>query len=176
VKADNWAGGVQYDPATRDRDEIIPAGTEAAVRSREAFPAASVTTHSAEEACELVLAHGGASLPRRDPVDARVIDSVRTGKPSFGAGIVNTPDDVGGWPEYKAAELPADSDRDGQSDVWEKANGLNPADAADAMLDGDRDGYVNIEEFLNGTDPRKFVDYARPENNRCALHNRPPAK
>jgi hypothetical protein len=173
VTADNWAGGVQYDRATRDRDEIIPAGSEAAVRSRYPFPAASVTTHSAQEAYELVLAQGGASLPRRDAVDERVLDSVRTGKPAFGNGILQTPADVGGWPEYKAAEIPADGDRDGMSDAWEKSRGLDPASAADALLDGDRDGYTNIEEFLNGTDPREFVDYTRPENNRSVLHAAP---
>ena len=173
VTADNWAGGVQYDAAHRDRDEIIPAGTEAAVRSREAFPAASVTTHSAQEAYELVLAHAGASLPRRDPVDERVLESVRTGKPAFGVGILQTPADVGGWPEYKAAETPRDGDHDGLPDIWEKSHGLNPSDAADSALDGDRDGYTNIEEFLNGTDPRELVDYTRPENNRSALQAAP---
>jgi hypothetical protein len=75
-----------------------------------------VTQHSAEEAYELVLSLSGASLPRRDAVDVRVIESVRTGKPLYKDGIIQTPADVGGWPEYKADSLPADADLDGLPD------------------------------------------------------------
>jgi hypothetical protein len=129
-----------------------------------------VTTHTAEQAFEFVLRHSGASLPRRDAVDVRVIDSVRTGKPSFNLGILDTPADVGGWPEYKAGAIAADADRDGLPDDWERKHRLNPADAADAMADTDRDGYANIEEHLNGTDPTVYVDYADPASNKDALH------
>ena len=76
----------------------------------------------------------GPSLPRRDPVDVRVIESVRTGKPTFERRHHQTPADVGGWPEYKAAAMPADADRDGMPDDWEKAarprTRRTPADAA----------------------------------------------
>src|SRR5262249_22127336 len=95
VTADNWAGGVQYDPERKVKDMVVPAGSEKDVRSREAFPAAPVTIQKAEEAYELVLAFGGATLPRRDAVDLRVIDSVRTGKTSTRTGIIDTPADVG---------------------------------------------------------------------------------
>lgn len=172
VTADNWAGGVQFDPEQRLKDMVIPAGSEKLVRAPAAFPAAAVATHSAAEAYELVLAHGGASLPRRDPVDVRVLESVRTGKPTFKNGILDTPADVGGWPEYKAAEAAPDADRDGMPDAWEKRHGLNPNDPTDAARDADKDGYTNLEEFLNGTDPTQFVDYTKPENNRCQLHAR----
>ncbi len=170
VTADNWAGGVQFDPEQRLKDMVIPAGTEQAVRSHAAFPAAAVTTHSAVEAYELVLAHGGASRPRRDPVDVRVLEMVRTGKPTYKNGIIDTPVNVGGYPEYKAASAPADADRDGMPDNWEKAHGLNPADPADAILDKDGDGYTNLEEYLNGTNSTQFVDYTKPENNKNVFH------
>ena len=47
-----------------------------------------------------------------------------------------------------------DTDGDGLSDGWEKANGLNPLNAADASQDMDRDGLSNLQECLSGTDIR----------------------
>ena len=170
ITADNWAGGVQFDSEIKQKDEIIPAGTEATTRSHTPFDAAPVVTQSAAEAFESVLALAGASRPIRDAVDVRVMESVRTGRPTFEVGILVTPADVGGWPEYKADQIPVDSDNDGLPDDWERAHQLNPHDAADATLDSDRDGYVNIEEFLNGTNPAQFVDYTLSENNRHTLH------
>jgi len=88
------------------------------------------------------------------------------GRVKFGKnGIITTPEDVGGWPEYKSASAPLDSDHDGMPDEWEKKYGLDPNDPADAAKDLDGDGYTNLEEYLNGTDPTKFIDYSKPENN-----------
>jgi hypothetical protein len=171
VTADNWAGGVQYAPERKQRDEIIPMGTEKEVRAYKPFPAAPITQHTAEEAYELVLAYAGASLPRRDAVDLRVLESVRTGKPTFKAGIIDSPADVGGWPEYRGTP-DVDTDGDGMPDWWEKKYGLDPNDPSDAAQDRDGDGYTNLEEYLNGTDPTRFVDYTRPENNRNVFHKK----
>jgi hypothetical protein len=172
VTADNWAGGVQYAPERTSKGEVIPMGTEKDVRSLEPFPAAAITQHPAQEAYELVLTFAGASLPRRDPVDLRVLASVRNGKPSFKSGILDAPADVGGWPEYKPGDGPeVDSDGDGMPDWWEKKYGLDPNDPSDAAKDADGDGYTNLEEYLNGTDPTKHIDYTRPENNKSAFHN-----
>jgi pectate lyase len=85
----------------------------------------------------------------------RVLESVRTGKPATKTGILDTPADVGGWPEYRASTVPLDSDDDGMPDEWEKKQGLNPNDPTDASKDRDGDGYTNLEEHLNGTDPMK---------------------
>ena len=38
----------------------------------------------------------GATLPRRDPVDRRVIDMVRTGKVTYKEGIITDIEQVGG--------------------------------------------------------------------------------
>ena len=66
-------------------------------------------------------------------------------------GIITTPKDVGGWPEFKSlSQPPADTDKDGMPDEWEKAHGLDPNDAADGTKDRDGDGYTNIEEYING--------------------------
>jgi len=105
-------------------------------------------------------------LPKRDAVDVRIVEQVRTGTVKFGKnGIIMTPDDVGGWPDYKSAPAPLDSDHDGMPDEWEKKYGLDPNDPSDAAKDLDGDGYTNLEEYLNGTDPTKFIDYSKPENN-----------
>jgi hypothetical protein len=174
VTADNWAGGVQYAPEVTVKGEVVPMGTEKDVRADKPFAAAPVTQQKAEEAYELVLAYAGATLPRRDPVDVRVVDSVRTGKVTFKTGIIDTPADVGGWPEYKAETLDADTDGDGIPDWWEKKYGLDPNDPSDAAKDLNGDGYTNIEKYLNGIDPTKLVDYTTPENNKNPFHT--PAK
>lgn len=171
ITADNWAGGVQYDPEQRQKEMVIPAGDEKTVRSKVPFPVPVIRTQSAEEAFESVMAFGGASLPVRDPVDVRVIESVRTGKTSTPTGILETPLDVGGWPVYKADKKPADADGDGIPDDWETRNGLDPKDAADGAKPAGG-GYTNLEHFLNGTDPKAIVDYTKPENNVNTLHRK----
>jgi pectate lyase len=159
LEADPWQGAVQR-PWTRDATKL---------RAPAAFPAAWVTTHSAAEARELVLAGAGATRPQRDAVDARIVQEVRDGVALSGRsylggwnGIIDSPADVGGWPELAAGEAPADGDGDGMPDAWETAHGLAPGDASDGPRDTDRDGYTNVEEFLNSTDPRQFVDYRIP--------------
>lgn len=129
------------------------------------FETGPVLTDPPREAFERVLAVGGASLPRRDAVDRRVVESVEQGD----GGIIRDESEVGGWPELRGAEAPADGDRDGMADEWELAHGLDPADDADHAADPDKDGYTNLEEYLNRTDPRKYVDYSRIENNVSSL-------
>jgi len=128
-------------------------------------PFAPVKTVPAEVAYKMVLADVGATLPKRDPVDARIIEEAGIGKATFDKGVVLDQNDVGGWPELKSLSSPADSDNDGMPDEWESRFGLDPKDADDNIQDKDKDGYTNIEEYLNGTDPAEFVDYTRPENN-----------
>jgi pectate lyase len=63
------------------------------------FPAPPVRTSSAVDALRDVLAGAGATLPRRDSVDARLVREVeqRSGR------VIDSQKDVGGWPEYRAA-------------------------------------------------------------------------
>lgn len=171
VSADNWDGGVQFEDEDVKRVGSLKSLIEK-VRAPSPFPAPRITRQSAQEAYELVLAHAGATLPKRDAVDARIIESVRTGKPKFGNGIIDTPADVGGYPEYKSAPALSDRDRDGMPDEWERKYRLNPNDASDANADADKDGYTNVEEYLNGTDPKQFVDYAKLENNVNVFHHK----
>ena len=46
-----------------------------------------------------------------------------------------------------------DSDRDGMSDSWEKAHGLDPLNSLDAVVDSDGDGYSNLFESKHNSDP-----------------------
>jgi pectate lyase len=115
------------------------------------FDAPHVTTVPAKDLLDSVLPTVGASLPKRDIVDARLIEDVRkrTGK------IIDSQTQVGGWPALTSGEPPLDSDNDGMPDAWEIEHKLNPHDPSDANLDSDKDGYSNIEEYLNGTDPQE---------------------
>jgi len=185
VSKDNWKGGVQPD-SVAPVEEVLPS-----IRSMEPSPYARIPLEPAEKAFASVLDNSGAKLPRRDAVDMRVIETVRSGKttakagpdvakslenPNFNEamiakmvheislGIITHPGQVGGYPDYKG-EPYADSDADGLPDAWEQNYGLNPEDASDAAIDTDEDGYINVEEFLNGTDPRQFVDYSDLGNN-----------
>ncbi|HEY6915325.1 MAG TPA: thrombospondin type 3 repeat-containing protein, partial [Paludibacter sp.] len=134
----------------------------------------------------------GATFPKRDAVDARVVKTVITGKPiyvenaplfipkyvkrrlpvdSYKKGIITDIRQVGGLPEYKGQPY-TDSDNDGMPDAWEKANGLNPNDPADAVKDCNGDGYTNIEKYINGIDTKKKVDWKKPKNNHDTLAGR----
>ena len=114
------------------------------------FDAPLVQTSSARDAYTAVLASVGASLPRRDSVDARIINEVKSGTGS----IIDSQEQVGSWPELKSTTPPVDTDEDGMPDAWERKFGLNPHDASDGSKDKDGDGYTNLEEYLNNTNPR----------------------
>ena len=110
------------------------------------FETGPITTQDAKDAYRDVLGHGGATLPRRDAVDRRIVEEVTSGK----GHILNSQTEVGGWPDLQTAPAPRDSDGDGMPDEWERQHGLNPGDAADGALDRNADGYTNVEEYLNG--------------------------
>lgn len=126
------------------------AGSLDDVRATTPFPAPRLNTQSAAESLRLVLAQAGATLPRRDRIDSRIVADVANGS----GKIIDSQNDVGGWPEYNSTPAPQDADNDGMPDVWESSHGLN-AKLADNNGDADGDGYTNLEEFLNSTDPQK---------------------
>lgn len=130
------------------------------IKMDEPAPTGQVTTHSAAEAYEKVLAYVGASL-YRDEIDARYMEEAKTGTATYKGSITNSPgiidkvSDVKGYTEdnFGTGTRPADfdTDKDGIADEWEKANGLNPNDASDALtysLD-EKDYYTNIEVYAN---------------------------
>ena len=130
------------------------------IKMDEPAPTGQVTTHSAAEAYEKVLAYVGASL-YRDEIDARYMEEAKTGTATYKGSITNSPGiidkvaDVNGYTEanFGTGSRPADfdTDKDGIPDEWEKANGLNPNDASDALTYSlDKKGYyTNIEVYAN---------------------------
>ncbi|MCR8666757.1 polysaccharide lyase [Aestuariibaculum sp. M13] len=189
VTKNNWNGGIQLENRSLNeaQDDLE------FIKQDKPFPMAHITMMEADEAYEYVLDHVGATLPKRDAVDERVIKTVRTGKVEYKDGLENTigkefikrrlpadsykkgiithPDQVGGYPEYKGKAY-KDSDGDGISDKWEKKYGLNPKDPSDANQDLNGDGYTNIEKYINGIDPTKKVDWTKSENNGDTLSER----
>ncbi|MBI2510358.1 MAG: polysaccharide lyase [Opitutae bacterium] len=188
VTRDNWDGGVQPDVRQHALNETL-----AKIRVDAPFPHAPLPITSASEAYAFVLANVGATLPRRDAVDERILNAVRTGivAPAKIAadtaakaklygyadkwtkelgelvplGFITDPREVGGYPEYKGTPY-VDSDADGMPDDWEIAHGLNPHDASDAIKDANGDGYTNIEKFIYGLDPRApRTDWTDLKNN-----------
>jgi pectate lyase len=112
----------------------------------EPFEVAAVQTQSAQDAYEAVLASAGATLPKRDGVDRRVVEEVRAGK----IGLINSQVDVGGWPAYQSVPAPKDTDNDGMPDAWETQHGLDP-NKDDHLGDIDHDGLPNLDHYLNTT-------------------------
>ena len=145
-----------------------------------------LTIMSAQKAYDFVLENVGANIPKRDIVDQRVIEHVRTGKvfydtkadsidfyqfkyrrlpkDSYKYGIITDIRQVGGYPEYKG-ESYIDTDKDGMPDAWEKKYGLNPNDPSDAVKDCNGDGYTNIDKYINAINPKKKVDWTNIKNN-----------
>jgi len=124
-------------------DEWSQQQIEAYKRTRP-FPSGSIVTDGPQEAFEQVLAHGGASLPKRDPVDARVVNDIRNRTGT----IIDSQSEVGGWPKLQSEPAPEDSDRDGMPDRWEETHGLDPGNAADRNKTA-ADGYTMLEKYLH---------------------------
>ncbi|GAA4736209.1 pectate lyase family protein [Flavisolibacter ginsenosidimutans] len=163
ITKDNWAGGVQVEELP-NTDKYTPY-----MKVAKPLPMRQLTILPTKEAHDYVLANAGATLPKRDAVDQRITEQVRSGKittvanitlpttqfkhrrlpiDSYKIGIITDPSQVGGYPEYKGTPY-KDSDGDGMPDDYEIKNGLNPKNPADASAYG-KSGYTNIEEYLNG--------------------------
>ena len=108
------------------------------------FETGPVQKEDARSAYERVLKTGGAILPKRDVVDIRIVNDVknRSGR------IIKSQEDVGGWPALNSGHVPADTDRDGMPDEWERKKGLNPNDESDRN-NISKEGYTMLEEYLN---------------------------
>ncbi len=183
ITKDNWKG-IQIE----DMDgagEFLPQ-----IRTSKRFNMPPYTLMSAQEAYDYVVENAGASLPKRDAVDTRVLKQVkenkvdlsnytvipdlyqfehrRLGPDSYKQGIITDIRQVGGYPEY-AGKPYKDSDNDGMPDKWEKKNGLNPKDPSDAIKDKNGDGYTNIESYINGIDLNTKVDWTDLSNNKDTL-------
>jgi pectate lyase len=147
VTNDNWSGirGNNY------------------IKLDKAWDAMSINQQTSEDAYKLVLDDAGASLPKRDAVDSRIIEETRTGKATYEGiyktkkkvtdqskitGIIDSQKDVGGWPELRSTKAPKDTDHDGMPDYWEDINKLNKENPDDRNTIAS-DGYTMLEKHIN---------------------------
>lgn len=162
VTKDNWTYGIYNQIDNSKVDNTYTQRTKDTICSTTPLAFYPVTTETAYEAYDKVLAYAGASL-HRDAVDRLLADDVRNGTATYTGkgngktpGIINNQNDIkpvgagddwSPWPMLKQDTPPADTDRDGMPDEWETANGCNPAvdDAATLAPNG----YANIENYAN---------------------------
>ena len=153
VSSDNWQGVYPDESSKKDQ-----------CRSDKRFTFDNCMTgeQTAKQAYETVLAKAGCSY-KRDAIDTRIVQEVRDSTYTYEGsnregidqsewsvkGLIDTPDDVGGWPEYKVYDIPTDTDKDGIPDTWETAHGLNPEDPSDARKTTLSAPYLNLEVYLN---------------------------
>ena len=115
----------------------------------EPFACTPIMQHSAEDALRMVASYAGASL-YRDEIDLRIAQETITGVPRFRGsvtgrqGIIDKPEDVGGYPVYYAEEPLLDNDVNGIPDGWLELN--YPGKTANDL---DEFGYTYLEVYLN---------------------------
>ena len=157
VTNNNWNGGVQPDGGLEDISLI---------KLNAPWLSMSINQQTAEQAYVSVLENAGCSFPKHDVVDIRILSDTRNGiatcegsvykakwarrlaDNTIKCGMIDSPSDVGGWPELKSERAPTDTDHDGMPDEWETGKGLDPKNPAD----GNRivsDGYTMLEKYLN---------------------------
>ncbi len=152
VSSDNWNGGVQTELSFEK------------IKLEEPWQSMPIIQQKAEEAYKLVLDNAGAKLPKRDIIDTRIIKEATDGYATYEGktykkeyqvadkskicGIIDTQEDVGGWPILKSSEAPLDTDYDGMPDDWEDNNDLDKSNPDDRN-NISSDGYTMLEKYLN---------------------------
>lgn len=139
VTSDNWKGV-----------EPEKGGVLDSFKVEQPFKVIPIYLQSAAEAMASVFNKAGANL-FRDEVDRRIIHAVKVGEAPYGNngnGIIDSQDDVGGWPQLMSAAPLPDQDNDGIPDAWEKKHKLDSKtnDADQFTLSRQ---YSNIEMYLN---------------------------
>lgn len=155
VTKDNWNGGVQPQGGMQNIKYL---------KADKPWDAMPIHQQTAQEAFNLVIENAGATLPKRDSIDKRIANETKNGFATFEGttykkankladplkitGIINTQNDVGGWPELKSTPAPSDIDKDGMPDEWEIKNKLDPNNPNDRNIIG-IGGYTMLEIYLN---------------------------
>ncbi len=142
VTSNNWNGGVDTEAAV------------SAVKADKAFYSVKIPEQTAQEAYQSVISSVGASLIR-DAVDERIISEVQKGTAAYAGtysqrpGIIDSQEEVGGWPELSSQPASADSDHDGMPDAWEDTHRLKANDQSDGSQYTLNESYTNLEVYLN---------------------------
>jgi len=128
----------------------------AAYKARSSLiPMEPVTTTSSEQAKIDVLASAGASFPKRDTIDCRLIKDVLN---KTGHSIASTAEQPeGAWTMLNSLPALADDDHDGMPNEWELAHNLNPNNPADCNSSG-QDGYTQLEVYLSSLTGEMVTD------------------
>lgn len=139
ISKDNWVEGV----LTTHLDSV---------RNNSPFEVIAISQQSAQKAFDLVLNTAGASY-KRDIIDIRVTQEVKTGVSISGKannGIIDSQNDVGGWPILKSEPAKIDTDKDGLPDDWENRIKLDPNDPLDSKKVSPKGFYTFLELYYNG--------------------------
>ena len=187
--ADNWVGVdvSNVGSAANIRSDVEFVKTDGVLEAYDEY------TQIAEEAYHSVMEDVGATLPKRDKIDARIIAEAKgeipvvryaytdtAGKESpekgVNSGIIDTqwnvvsPEDrVQGkdaWSVYQNStpdQAIVDTDHDGMPDEWETAHQLNPSDGTDFRTITPS-GYTYLEVYLAEL-TGDTIDYNKPFNN-----------
>lgn len=166
VTKNNWKGVVPSLTSIRGVQKYKARNLEAisGLKLKKPWPAMAINQQTAEEAYKSVLENAGASLPKRDAIDLRIIKEVKKGYATFEGptyktdhkvkdtnkitGIIDSQENVGGWPKLKSKPAPKDTDHDGMPDAWEKKHGLDPNNSEDRNK-VNSDGYTMLEVYIN---------------------------
>lgn len=134
ISKNNWNGGVQCDnPKATKLNAPLDISN-------------NINTTSALVAFDDVLKNAGANISR-DSVDLRMINNTLNGTADFKNGIIDSQEDVGGWPMIKSKRI-KDYDGDGIPNKWERKNKLD-CKTADSNLYSLDENYTNIEVYSN---------------------------
>ncbi len=154
---DNWTYGV-YNQIASGYGTITAAAKDS-MKAKTPYPFGEIKTHTARIAYERVLDYAGACL-KRDPIDTRIINEVRTGTATFkGAslnklGIIDSQADLkpagagdnwSAWPVLQSLPAPTDANNDGIPDDWFTSH----VPAGKTATDLNEDGYTYLEVYLN---------------------------
>ncbi|MCD8089728.1 MAG: hypothetical protein LUD81_03740 [Clostridiales bacterium] len=144
----NYVGG--YSDVTADNSKGINNSANANLLSEATSMVDStdgidyaLTPQTASEAYDTVLADVGATIPKRDAIDARIIDDVKhlTGR------VINNATEVGGLIDFSTGTtetrvFTVDAD-------WVSENGLSAYAETDIITEGEYAGYSLIEAYVN---------------------------
>ena len=159
ITADNWKGGIQVEGFEDCH------GEESYMRSLRPFAMPPMHILSATETYDYVLENAGANYPKRDIVDERIIEEVRTKQPYYVADAIKYQGDVSGLsPKSQAADgsfkyrrMSADSYKLGIITDPRQMGGY-PEYKGTPRKDSDGDGMPDSWEIANGLNPNDPSD------------------
>lgn len=163
ITKNNWAGGIQ----TADKDGDLAEDELAIMHSKEPFVMPHMTILPNSQTFDYVLYNVGATIPKRDIVDQRVVDEVRTGNVYYEKKLpkVNPYGDLWGLSpksqapdgSFKYRRLSKDSYKEGIITDPRQMGGY-PQYKGKPYKDSDKDGMPDEWEIANGLNPNDPSD------------------